>query len=1118
MIDSGATSSFISERFARLNNIKLNIKRNPIALHVIDGRPIASGLITHECTVIMGTGKHLEEITLNVTSLGRHDVVLGLPWLKKHDPKTDWTHNTLRFVSNHCFNHCLPKAPLPRPTSVKENISATLKAGEIPEQYAEFADIFNEQEARRLPPHRPYDCSVEFIPGAVPKSSRPYKLSPLEENAMKEWVDDQLAKGFIRPSKSPAAAPVFFVKKADGGLRPCVDYRQLNQITVKNRYPIPLSQEIVDRLTGATKFTKIDLRSGYNLIRIKEGDEWKLAFQTKYGTFEPTVMNFGYCNAPSVFQNFMNDIFHDMLDKCIVIYLDDLLIYTKEGENHDDIVKEVLRRLRLHGLYAKPEKCRWGVDEVDYLGLLVSNNRVRMDKEKVKAILEWKEPQNVHDVQSFLGFANFYRRFINGYSKRAKPLTRLLKKDTKWQWNQEQQDSFDDLKDAFTKAPILAMPNPLKQYIIEPDASQYATGAVLSQKDKENLLRPVAYMSHSFNPAEQNYDIYDRELLAIVHAFEGWRHYLEGSPHPVLVYSDHKNLETFRSSKVLNRRQARWSLFLEQFDFVIHHVPGKSNGKADALSRQPGLRPEGGVDNPAPPILKPRMFASATDEGILNRIRQATFSDESTQAVRAFLTSQPATAPAALRDAFKDYRLENDIIMQRDRIYIPNDATIKRQILETLHDHPTAGHPGRAKTLELVSRDYIWPGVRAFVNRYVDGCESCQRTKYHRSRPHGLLKPLPTPTGPWQDITYDMITGLPESNGHDAILVVVDRLTKMAHFTAIKGTMDSEGLADIMMDRVWKHHGTPLRTISDRGSVFISDATRELYKLLGITPLPSTAYHPQTDGQSERVNQVLEQYLRQAVTFQQDDWIKLLPLAEFAYNNAEHTSTGMSPFFANYGYNPTVAITPSATQSNPNVNGRVAFIQKTQEDLKAALKIAADTQARFHDRHVNPTPVFAIGSKVWLDARDIRTVRPSNKLDDRWMGPFTVEGRIGSHAYRLALPRTMRIHPVFHVSKIHAYQDDTIEGRQQEPPPPVVVEGETEYEVEHILDSRWSRNKLQYFVHWKGYGSAEDSWQDANQLDHAQDAVLEYHNRYPTAASPTIVAPANARRRKLPRT
>jgi len=415
----------------------------------------------------------------------------------------------------------------------------------IPEDYHEFADVFSKSEASSLPPHRPYDLKIDLDEGAEPPLGRMYSLSGTEMTALRQFLDDNLRNGFVRPSNSAHGAPILFVKKKDGSLRLCVDFRGLNKISKKDRYPLPLIADLLDSPGKARIYTKIDLRHAYHLVRIREGDEWKTTFRTKYGSFEWLVMPFGLSNAPGAFQRFMNDIFADMLDVSVVVYLDDILIYSSDKATHRKQVKEVLRRLRKHGLYANPEKCEFDRESVEYLGYILSTDGLTMAADKVQTIQDWPEPRKVKDVQSFLGFANFYRRFIYNFSDITVPLTRLTRKHVPYAFGDAERVAFNYLKSAFASAPILTHWIPDRPIIVETDASDYALAAILSIELENGEIHPVAFHSRSFNPTELNYDVHDKELFAIFEAFRIWRHYLDGSAAPIDVVTDHKNLEYF---------------------------------------------------------------------------------------------------------------------------------------------------------------------------------------------------------------------------------------------------------------------------------------------------------------------------------------------------------------------------------------------------------------------------------------------------------------------------------------------------------------------------------------------------------------------------------------------
>jgi len=411
-------------------------------------------------------------------------------------------------------------------------------------------------------------------------------MSREELKTLREWLMENLEKGFIRPSSSSIASPVLFVKKPGGGLRLCIDFRAINNVSVKDRYPLPLVKETLNNLKGMKYFSKIDIISAFNNVRMKEGQEYLTAMRTRFGLFESLVMPFGLTGAPATFQRFINDALREYLDQFCTAYLDDILIYSKTREEHVIHLRKVILQLQEVGLFAKILKCEFFKHETKFLGLIVGRDRFRMDPEKIKTITDWKQPQNLTDVQAFIGFANFYRRFIKDFSRIISPLVELTRKDTPFEWNRLRHDAFQRLKTAFTSAPILAPFDWEKEVLLETDASDYVSAGVLSQVGDDGILRPVAFFSKKHSITECNYEIYDKELLAIIRCFEEWRPELEGTEMPVKILTDHRNLEYFTTTKLLNRRQARWSEFLSRFNFKIQYRPGKQGEKPDALTRR----------------------------------------------------------------------------------------------------------------------------------------------------------------------------------------------------------------------------------------------------------------------------------------------------------------------------------------------------------------------------------------------------------------------------------------------------------------------------------------------------------------------------------------------------
>jgi RNase H-like domain found in reverse transcriptase/Reverse transcriptase (RNA-dependent DNA polymerase)/Integrase zinc binding domain/Ty3 transposon capsid-like protein/Chromo (CHRromatin Organisation MOdifier) domain len=1114
LLDSGATSLFVDTSFCQNNSIPLVMKPFPCDVEVIDGRPLSSGRVTHETIpVVMKMKDHTEICSFDVVTLKHYPVILGIPWFKAHNPSIVWSTHTLSFPEctsckettlslsvSATSNIILPENPEIDLPLEHSKISDSELISIVPPQYHNFLKVFSPDEANILPDHSPYDHKIPLVEGSSPPYGPIYSLSQVELNALSEYLDENLKKGFIHPSTSPAGAPILFAKKKDGSLRLCVDYRGLNKVTVKNRYPLPLIHELLDRLQGAKIFTKLDLRGAYNLVRIAAGDEWKTAFRTRYGHFEYMVMPFGLTNAPATFQALMNDTLREFLDVFVIVYLDDILVFSINETEHITHVTKVLQRLQDCRLFVKIEKSSFHQDTVDFLGYRVSASGLLMDLSKIKTIQSWPIPKDIRDIQSFLGFANFYRRFILNYAKAAQPLTNLLKKNVPFVLSSNVIEAFERLKSLFVSAPILRHFDPTKKIILETDASDFALGAVLSQVFDDKSTYPIAFYSRKLSPAEQNYPIFDKEMLAIIAALIEWRSYLEGSSSPFIIYTDHKNLEYFTTTKSLNRRQARWSEILPNYDFTIVYRPGSRNGKADALSRRQDYRPEMREDTPGTNdmILLPsnRLILNSTTESKVN-YQAALLKDPFYLTYSKYLEDPTLPRTLKLDKLLQYYSLVNGKLYFKEKTYIPDDKKIKYEILKYFHDSPTAGHFGQHKTYELVSRTFYWPKMKLFIDNYVLTCLECQRNKTPRHKTFGLLKPLPIPSRPWSSIGMDFIVKLPNSDGFDSILCVIDRLTKMAHFVPCNETIASSGLALLFLENIFKLHGLPDDIVSDRGSVFISKFWQRFLELLKIESNLSTAFHPQTDGQTERLNGILEQYIRIYCNYQQNDWCKLLPLAEFAYNNSIQASTKQTPFYANYGLHPCFSPLVDYTSKVPAAESYLRDLHKTHEELKINIRDAQRRYSKYYNKSVKEAPQFKVGDKVWLIRKFIKTSRECDKLDYRSLGPFEIIEVIGTLTFRLRLPETMKIHNVFHVSLLEPYHSDADPVRTQLPPPPIIVKQQEEYEVKEILDSRLRRNKIEYLIDWLGYGPEDRTWQTIDTLTNCVELVEAFHIRYP---------------------
>lgn len=1019
---------------------------------------------------------HQESIQLLVLEEATVDIILGLPWLVKHDPVISWkTGDVLQWGSD-CFPRCFPQLPRPLPSvSVQLPLQATSiespvdkQSVECPSDYASFKDVFCPKRASRLPPHRPWDCAIDLVPGEPVPRGRIYPLSLPEQKAMEEYIEEALKQGYIIPSTSPAASSFFFVAKKDGGLRPCIDYRKLNLITIKYRYPLPLVPAALEQLRGATIFTKLDLRSAYNLIRIREGDEWKTAFVTPTGHYEYRVMPYGLVNAPSVFQSFMHEVLREFLHRFVIVYIDDILIYSRSLAEHRLHVAEVLQQLRKYQLYLKAEKCIFHQSSVHFLGYIISNGGIRMDKGKVEAISSWPRPTTIKELQRFLGFSNFYRRFIANYSSITSPLTDLLKGGNKsLSWDISATKAFNHLKEAFTTAPLLVHPNPELPFIVEVDASTTGVGAVLSQQQgKPPKLHPCAFFSKKLSPAEKNYDIGNRELLAIKLALEEWRHWLEGATHPFLVLTDHKNLAYLQDAKRLNPRQARWALFFTRFDFKISYRPGPRNVKADALSR-----------------------IQATEETL----------DEPEGILPADIITSPIvwTSPPVVSTTPPD----NPPGCPPNHQYVPR--TQRTPLIHSSHTSLGTGHPGANATLSLLRDRFWWPNMARDVRRFVQGCPDCAISKSSRHLPSGKLVPLPIPNRPWSHLGVDFITDLPSSDNNTCILVIVDRFSKFCRLLPLPGLPTAMQTAELLFNHVFRYYGIPEDIVSDRGPQFISRVWKAFFSLLGVTISLTSGYHPQSNGQTERKIQEIGRFLRTFCHDRQNSWNQFLGWAEYAQNSLRQGSTGLTPFQCVLGFQPPLFPWSGDPSDVPAVDHWFRESEGVWDSAHHHLQRAVRRQRITADVHRSPTPTYTPGQKVWLSTRDIRLRLPCRKLSPRFVGPFTILEQVNPVTYKLQLPAQYKIHPTFHVSllKPHCPSVSPEPGLVEDPPLPLIMDEGAVYSVHEILNSRRRGGRLEYLVDWEGYGPEERSWVPRDDI---LDPILleEFHASHPDRPAP----------------
>lgn len=1054
----------------------------------------------------------------------------------------------------------------------------------LPPTYHSFLDIFRPSSGTQtLPPHRKYDMRIELIPNHKLRAAPLYRLSAPEEQVMLETLTRELAAGRIRPSNSPYGSPTFFVPKSDGRYRMVVDYRHLNRNTTPDVYPLPLIDQIMAQLGTAKYFTKLDLVGAYQLLRVAEGYEHLTAFRTQFGMFESCVVRDGLRNAPAVFQHFLNEVFRELLGRGVIIYIDDILIYSNSLEDLRTLTHRVFDLAQQASLYMKASKCEFERTSVLFLGFQISSSGITTNPKKIEAISTFPVPKSLSEARSFIGLVSYYRRFVPEFASIASPITGLTKKDIPFIWEKPQQQAFETLKRHLTSSPTLAHYNPLAKTILQTDASFFGWGFVLSQIDPVTQREhPVAIESGRFSGAKMNYSTTEKEFLAIVEGFVRCRHMLLQVHTTVLT--DHHNLSFWMTPRQLSPRQARWAEILAPFSFDIVYRPGKQAVMPDALSRRSDYHEGKGstyqqdlnftqalptfvnpAETPLPsnlpdarPVLRalsqhpsrpPTSSVSDRDYFIDDAdILHGLAGDSDIAAVRAEMlalvcascshpTCQQApseppslsqlrrtnhnpslTSPAWTRRGFLSFQ---------HRAYVPNHNDARLKILRTRHDSLLAGHPGIAKTLELISRDYIWIGLRRDVEAYVAGCDVCQRTKSSHQRSHPHLRPLEVPKVPWRHLSMDFIEPLPPSNNFNSILVIVDRLTKWSIFIPTTTKLSAPGLATLFTSCVLSQHGLPDSIVSDRGSKFVSKFWRHLMAQLGIRLNLSTAYHPQTDGQTERVNQTVEQYLRIFTSYNQDDWDILLPQASFHYNNTLHSATRLTPFFANFGYHPRWAdeLRRSDVTEVPDAVRVASSLLHLHDQCAANITLANKRYSTAYNRKHTAGPLFEVGDHVLLSMENMKTTRPSKKLDYRHAGPFRVLAKISDYAYQLDIPADWHRFDIFPVSLLRPYTPPLYPHQTTTPSPLATLDNDAStiplYRIATFLNSRNNSDsgKLEYLVEWEGLeGTAEQvSWMSPSSLTddpRFTAAVEEFHLLHPKKPSIDISPPRPRHRRK----
>lgn len=841
---------------------------------------------------------------------------------------------------------------------------------------------------------------IRLIPGAKPVNVKPYRLPQVHKEEVDKQVKEMIEQGIIGPSTSEWNAPLLVVaKKPDESgrkrYRVVVDFRKLNEITVGDSFPLPNISEILDQLGGAKYFSTLDLASGFHQIAMEPEDCEKTAFSTTYGHYEYKRMPFGLKGAPPTFQRTMEALLGGLRGIKCFVYIDDIVIHGRSLKEHQERLAQILERIRKSGLKLQPNKCQFLRKETIYLGHVITEDGIKPDPSKLDVVKNYPVPKKAKDLQSFLGLAGYYRKFIKNFSYIARPLTQLLKKDAEFRWTDQEQEAFQILKEKLTSAPLLQYPDFSKPFTLTTDASGKAIGAILSQQQQAKDL-PIAYASRVLNKAEINYSTTEKELLAIVWATQHFRPYLYGTKFTIVT--DHKPLTWLFNVKDPGSRLIRWRLKLEEYDYVIRYKEGKTNQNADALSRMYVIKRGRGRPRKSPPTDDPQAASDSSGENDKNEKDELESSetDEDDKKEKIELESSETD--------------EDDTTVKNKDKYTEEE---KKQILYEYHDTPLGGHVGMKRTVKRIQLKHSWPGLRQDVEKYISKCEKCQKNKLHKATKAPMII-TDTPVAPFEKCALDIVGPLPESNNRNKyVLTFQDLLTKFSKAIPLPD-QEANTIAKEFVTKIVCEYGIPKKLITDQGTNFLSQIFKDTCKLLRIDKIQTTAYHPESNGALERSHRTLAEYLKNFVDEDQSNWDEWLSYAMFTYNTTPHTATGYTPYELVFGRQ---AELPTSLRLAPQPDYTYdRYAHELKQRLRSTNVIARDTinnrklrSKQHYDKRATDIK-FKPGDRVLLRDDTVRRGR-AKKLTPSWIGPYTV---IQSHAnenYTIKKGRkSLRIH------------------------------------------------------------------------------------------------------------
>jgi transposase InsO family protein len=1027
---------------------------------------------------------------------------------------------------------------------------------------SEFASCFSDKLQFPGQARLPGGVKVEHridTQGKPPVREPPRRMSEPMRQVTDKLVRDLLENGAIEPSQSPYAAPVVIVKKKDGSWRCCIDYRRLNRDTKKDAYPLPRIDDILDRLGGVMYFSKMDATSAYHQIPIAPEDREKTAFATWLGIFQWIVMPLGLTNAPPTFQRFMDVLLSGLNWKCCIVYLDDIIVFSRSFEEHLEHLRQVLTRIRDAGVVLKPSKCEFFCAEMSILGHVVGRSGIKTDPAKTAAVMNTAPPRDVPELRHFLGLAGYYRRFVKDFAEIAEPLDRLTRANQPWVWGPEQQRAFDELKQRLASAPVLRPPDFNRPFILFCDASSRAIACVLSQKDDNGEEYVVSYGSKRLSSAQCNYSATERECLAIVHFVQAFRPYLEGGP-KFIVVTDHSALKWLMGLKAPTGRLARWALLLQSYDFDVVHRPGRQHINADSLTRLSVIDDlleialaaaedvddlgsqlwigAGGVEDAEDDLLvddedEPSSSSEGEEEKDravdvpsakslvspipdLKRLQSEQLADPELRRFIGDLRSGASSVP-------EDLHLKDGVLWHtwtppvesgirpgtRWQVVLPSSQ--RDEILAQYHDEN--GHGNAQRTLHQIREKYWWPRMFEQIRRYVASCDTCQR---HAPKPRtkGTYRAWVV-RDRFQEWHVDIAGPLPESSsGNRYFVTCVDAATGEPVAEAIRQA-DAESVVRVLKDRVFLKHGPPSALLTDRGAQFMGNLWDEVARRLGTKLKFTSPFRPSTNGRCERMNGTIKNILKRLCGHLQRDWDLHLQEAVCSILHAPNRTLKEAPYFLVYGQEPRFALEQTLKiPSRPTPKSRLTLSEEglsILESMDKAMELVYRNvreaqrarQLAWDQSHKNVK--FEMGSEVlyWRPVPVGGGEGRSTSLAALWSGPYRIEKATGPLNYRIVGVDNPADTHVVHVSRLKPYVR-----RQSDSSAPTPAD---HFEIEDILDQRSSSEGIEYLVKWRGFSHRYNSW--VRREDLAADELLERFERERAAASSEPQIASNPRSR-----